>query len=74
MIRPRKLWVVDPGPLTTVQDPGRPGRAALGVPRSGWLDPVSATLGNRLVGNAEDAAVLAGTRGGEPDGCRPAAS
>jgi biotin-dependent carboxylase-like uncharacterized protein len=50
--------VVDPGPLTTVQDPGRPGWAALGVPRGGWLDPASATLGNRLVGNPEDAAVL----------------
>ena len=60
----RWLRVLDPGPLTTVQDPGRPGRAALGVPRGGWLDPVSATLGNRLVGNPEGAALLECLAGG----------
>ncbi len=67
----RRLRVLDPGPLTTVQDPGRPGWAALGVPRGGWLDPLSATLANRLVGNAEDAAVLECLAGGlavEPAG------
>jgi biotin-dependent carboxylase-like uncharacterized protein len=58
------LRVLDPGPLTTVQDAGRPGWAALGVPRGGWLDPVSATLADRLVGNAEDAAVLECLLGG----------
>ena len=59
MTRPgRWLRVVDPGPLTTVQDPGRRGLAHLGVPRGGWLDPLSATLADRLVGNPEDAAVL----------------
>jgi biotin-dependent carboxylase-like uncharacterized protein len=63
---PSRRWlrVLDPGPLATVQDPGRPGWAALGVPRAGWLDPVSATLGNRLVGNPEAAAVLACLAGG----------
>jgi KipI family sensor histidine kinase inhibitor len=50
--------VVDPGPLTTVQDRGRPGRAAEGVPPSGAADAVSASLANRLVGNPGDAAVL----------------
>ena len=60
----RWLRVLRPGPLTTVQDPGRPGWAALGVPRGGWLDPVSATLGNRLVGNPEAAAVLECLAGG----------
>lgn len=54
----RRVEVVDPGVLTTVQDRGRPGHAHLGVPRSGWLDPVAARLANRLVGNDEDAAVL----------------
>ena len=32
------ITVVRPGPLTTVQDLGRPGYAHLGVPRSGALD------------------------------------
>jgi biotin-dependent carboxylase-like uncharacterized protein len=60
----RWIRVLDPGPLTTVQDGGRPGWATLGVPRAGWLDPVSATLGNRLVGNPEDAAALECLLGG----------
>ena len=47
----RALTVLDAGPLTTVQDGGRPGYAHLGVPRSGWLDAPAARLANRLVGN-----------------------
>ncbi len=58
------LRVLDPGPLTTVQDGGRPGYAHLGVPRSGALDGPAAALANRLVGNAADAAVLETTLGG----------
>ena len=61
---PRSLRVLEAGVLTTVQDPGRPGLAHLGVPRSGWLDPVAATLANRLVGNPEEAAVLECVLGG----------
>lgn len=64
MSRPRGVTVVDPGPLTTVQDPGRPGWAHLGVPRAGALDPRAATLANRLVGNEPGAAVLETTFGG----------
>ena len=60
----RALTVTDPGPLTTVQDAGRPGLAHLGVPRSGWLDPPAAWLANRLVGNEPGAAVLETTLGG----------
>jgi allophanate hydrolase subunit 2 len=33
------LHVDEAGPLTTVQDLGRPGLASLGVPESGALDP-----------------------------------
>ena len=33
----RTLTVLAPGPLTTVQDDGRPGQAALGIGRSGAL-------------------------------------
>jgi len=54
----RSVLVEDPGLLTTVQDAGRAGYAHLGVPRSGWLDPGSARLANRLVGNPEGSAVL----------------
>ncbi|MFF4173599.1 biotin-dependent carboxyltransferase family protein [Streptomyces sp. NPDC001744] len=59
------LAVVRAGALTTVQDLGRPGYAHLGVPRSGALDPAAVRLVNRLVGNAEGAAVLETTL----DGC-----
>lgn len=58
------LQVLEPGVLTTVQDRGRVGHAHLGVPRGGALDGPAAALANRLVGNAEDAAVLEVTLGG----------
>lgn len=58
------IRVVDPGPLTTIQDAGRIGWAHLGVPRAGWLDQDSATLANRLVGNPAGAALLETTFGG----------
>ncbi|MFJ6252585.1 MULTISPECIES: biotin-dependent carboxyltransferase family protein [unclassified Streptomyces] len=61
----RTVAVVRPGALTTVQDLGRPGYAHLGVVRSGALDPAAVRLVNRLVGNAEGAAVLETT----VDGC-----
>ena len=47
-----------------VQDRGRPGRAAIGVGRSGAADRASYDLGNRLVGNAPGAAALEVTLGG----------
>ena len=52
------IEVVRAGPLTTVQDQGRPGYAHLGVPRSGVLDAPALRLANRLVGNPAAAAVL----------------
>jgi biotin-dependent carboxylase-like uncharacterized protein len=52
------IEVVRAGPLTTVQDQGRPGYAHLGVPRSGALDAPALRLANRLVGNPGSAAVL----------------
>lgn len=58
------LTVLEPGPLTTVQDLGRRGFAHLGVPRSGALDLAAARYANRLVGNPPDAAVLETTLGG----------
>ncbi len=58
------LTVLATGPSTTVQDGGRVGWAAIGVPRSGAADPSSAGLANRLVGNRPAAAVLEVTAGG----------
>lgn len=60
----RVLSVVRAGVLTTVQDLGRPGLAALGVPRSGAADAAALRLGNRLVGNPEGAAGLEVTLSG----------
>lgn len=58
------IEVLRPGPLTTVQDLGRPGYAHLGVPHSGAADRASLCLANRLAGNPEGAACLELTFGG----------
>lgn len=58
------LTVLATGPLTTVQDGGRPGKAALGIGRSGAADRRAYGLANRLVGNDPGAAVLEVTMGG----------
>ena len=69
--RPRRLVtieVLEPGPLTTVQDPfGRAGWRHVGVPVGGAADPWSARLANRLVGNPDDAALLEITLGNAAD-------
>ncbi len=52
------------GPLSTVQDLGRPGLAHLGVSPSGAADRTAHRLANRLVGNQEDAATIETTLGG----------
>ena len=52
------LTVHAPGLLSTVQDRGRPGHAALGVGSAGAADEVALRLANALVGNARDAAAL----------------
>ena len=54
----RGLFVVEPGVLSTVQDLGRPGWGAWGVPASGALDEEALRLANRLVGNPPGAAAL----------------
>jgi biotin-dependent carboxylase-like uncharacterized protein len=53
-----------PGPLTTVQDLGRPGLAHLGVPTAGAADRRAFGLANRLVGNRAGAAALEVTLAG----------
>jgi len=52
------IIVVKPGLFTTIQDLGRPGHRASGVPLSGAADVASLRVANRLVGNRDDAATL----------------
>ncbi len=59
----RLIEVLQPGPLTTVQDLGRAGLAHLGVPLSGAADRGSLRLANHLVGNDAGAACLEVTLG-----------
>ncbi len=60
----RGLEVLATGPLSTVQDLGRPGLAGIGVGVSGAADRGSLRLANRLVGNGEDVAAVEVTLGG----------
>src|SRR5262249_34076649 len=52
------LKVLAPGLHTTVQDLGRAGHQAIGVPVSGALDAVSLRLANALAGNPPGAPAL----------------
>lgn len=52
------LTIVKPGLLTTVQDLGRHGHQATGVPVAGPMDAFSHRLANQLVGNDPAAATL----------------
>lgn len=52
------LEILTPGLLTTVQDLGRPGWRAAGVPVGGACDALAATIANWLVGNDANAALL----------------
>ncbi|MBX2871296.1 MAG: biotin-dependent carboxyltransferase family protein [Saprospiraceae bacterium] len=52
------LHFLKAGLFTTIQDQGRFGYQAFGVPTSGALDQGAAALANRLVGNSLDSPVL----------------
>jgi KipI family sensor histidine kinase inhibitor len=54
----RIVEVLQPGPLTTIQDLGRPGFGHLGVPHSGAADTASLLRANALAGNEPGAAAL----------------
>lgn len=58
------IRILSPGLLTTVQDLGRPGFGALGVPPGGAADAHALRLGNLLLGNDEGAAALEATLDG----------
>jgi antagonist of KipI len=52
------LRVVEPGMLTTIQDRGRWGLQARGVPVAGPMDPCAHRAANAIVGNGAGAATL----------------
>ncbi|RZM04125.1 MAG: biotin-dependent carboxyltransferase family protein [Variovorax sp.] len=58
------IVVAKPGLLASVQDLGRHGHRQRGICPGGALDALALALGNRLVGNPEDAAGLELTMGG----------
>lgn len=53
-----EVTVIRGGMLTTVQDLGRRGHRAAGVPLGGAMDTFALRVANLLVGNPEDAAAL----------------
>lgn len=52
------LLVREPGLFTTLQDLGRFGAQALGMPVAGAIDPLALRLANALVGNAQGMGAL----------------
>ena len=58
------LSVVEPGLLTTVQDLGRPGAVASGVPPAGAMDRFAHSAANLLAGNDRNQATLECTLSG----------
>jgi antagonist of KipI len=60
----RTVTVLRPGLFTTIQDRGRWGHQASGVPVSGALDLVSHRIANAVVGNEPDAATIEATLAG----------
>ena len=52
------LEILDKGFMTTIQDLGRFGSQALGMPVSGALDPFQLRMANALVGNPENTGAL----------------
>lgn len=53
-----EMRIINPGPFTTVQDLGRTQSQVAGFPASGVLDRQAAEIGNALVDNRDEAAVL----------------
>lgn len=52
------IEIIETGPFNTVQDLGRPGFRDIGVTAGGAMDPLAVHVGNALLGNAIDAAVI----------------
>ena len=47
-----------PGIFTSIQDNGRPGLSFYGISKGGYMDPNSADLANKLVGNKKGSPVI----------------
>jgi KipI family sensor histidine kinase inhibitor len=60
----RTITILRPGLFTTIQDAGRWGHQASGVPVSGPMDRLSHRIANALVGNDPTAALLEATLAG----------
>ncbi|MFM2481235.1 5-oxoprolinase subunit PxpB [Celerinatantimonas sp. YJH-8] len=58
------LEIITPGLLTTFQDQGRFGMAAMGISESGAMDQGAYRQANQIVGNDDDWACLEITQGG----------
>ena len=58
------IRILEPGPQTTIQDLGRSGYLAVGIPPSGPMDRRAFVLANRLVGNLDGTAGLECTLAG----------
>lgn len=56
-----KIQIINPGPLTSVQDAGRFGYMEYGITSSGVMDMDAYHIVNKLVGNHEGEAVLEAT-------------
>ncbi|SMC24429.1 biotin-dependent carboxylase uncharacterized domain-containing protein [Andreprevotia lacus DSM 23236] len=58
------VTILKPGPLSSVQDAGRPGHGGIGLPAGGACDALALQLGNLLVGNDQGAAGIEISLGG----------
>jgi biotin-dependent carboxylase-like uncharacterized protein len=58
------IHIIQPGPLSTIQDLGRPQARRYGVPTGGAMDRFALAAANRLVGNDPGAAAIEITAGG----------
>lgn len=56
-----EIKIINPGILTTIQDKGRWGYQAYGMPVAGYMDDFSARIANLLVGNSQDEALIEAT-------------
>ncbi|KAI0838476.1 AHS2-domain-containing protein [Hypoxylon sp. FL0890] len=56
--QPRGIQVITPGAFTTIQQTRPRTRKGYGIPASGPMDDLSATIANLLVGNPEDVECL----------------
>lgn len=59
-----EVTVLKPGPMSTIQDLGRRGFRAAGIPQGGAADALSLRLANLAAGNPADAAAIECTLGG----------